>query len=331
MRRRAGFVSAAVILTLACGPPEPAGPVIADLQRAHEALRAQLARATSHDPLFAAADAAGGQIAVAVRTQLVRDLIERVGHAALDRVTLDLVREIPIHAGGAFSARTPLGTVKAGDWSLDVTLHRIQGLLRARPPDVNVTRGNQVRVRTQVEVARGSGTALAVFAWKPSGVARVVCRPFELRQEIRGMVAPDSYRVEAVFELKADGATIVARPTRAPQPFRLRVDLTPESWDAVLAQMRSQDTLTKCGVVIDPDALLPRLKELVHAGFDLKLPTELLRPVALPAGVRSSLVVDDRAVALAVAPHALTLTPDAIWYSADVQTLVQRRDAPGSK
>ena len=91
------------------------------------------------------------------------------------------------------------------------------------------------------------------------------------------------YPVSGAFQLSAGPETVRADPVFPRREFRIHVDMTPRSWDEVRAAIHEQDQILRCGLALDPDTLLPRLRERLHEGFDVKLPRSLFRPVDLPA------------------------------------------------
>jgi hypothetical protein len=105
--------------------------------------------------------------------------------------------------------------------------------------------------------------------------------------------------------------------------FRLRLELTSDSWQAVRAALESQDKLLRCGIGIDTDELIGKLKELVREGFDVTLPRSVYRPFVLPAGVNRSVEVAGRRIVLSVEPQRLRTVHGALWYSASVETASQ--------
>jgi len=106
--------------------------------------------------------------------------------------------------------------------------------------------------------------------------------------------------------------------------------MTDKSWAEVRAAIQEQDDVTKCGLGLDPDKLLAKIRERLHEGFDVKLPPSLFRPVDFPAAVQQDVMIQDRRVDLAVQTHALRITPTAVWYAADVHTRIQPESPGGS-
>jgi len=156
-----------------------------------------------------------------------------------------------------------------------------------------------------------------------------VCKDFETEQEISGRVKPEEYPVHGSFLLAAGKDSITATPRFDPA-FRLKVDLSRESWDKVRAALEAQDDITRCGLALDPDKVFARLQELVGKGFMIHLPRKLLRPVTLPAGVTESVEVEGRRVAVAVTQNALRITPEGLWYTVGVRADIAGAPRPSA-
>jgi hypothetical protein len=64
---------------------------------------------------------------------------------------------------------------------------------------------------------------------------------------------------------------------------------------------------------------VPRVLEGILAkGFDVRLPTEKLKPVAIPVGIASSARVRGKPLTLAAKVGDLEITESMIWLGADV-------------
>ena len=64
--------------------------------------------------------------------------------------------------------------------------------------------------------------------------------------------------------------------------FRIHPVLGAESWAAIRHAIEAQDKIERCGIGLDPDKVMAQLDALVDAGFVVKLPRKLFRPVRLP-------------------------------------------------
>jgi hypothetical protein len=68
---------------------------------------------------------------------------------------------------------------------------------------------------------------------------------------------------------------------------------------------------------VNVPSLLENLTET--KGFNVKLPVDKLKPVVLPAGIRDSVQVGGRSLAIDAKTNSIRIDQDAIWYAADVK------------
>jgi hypothetical protein len=321
-------VGAAAVLVAGCArKPDPriaaeAEARIAELRAAHEALHDSLEALVAGDSLLLAAAADTGQVIVALREPLVENLVNEVTRRYLDRVEVHLTPDVEVEESGEVRVKVLVARVKAGDWHVHLTIHRIDGVLRAKPPAVTVTGTNRLELALPVTLEDGRGEATLRFRWDAAGVAGAVCGDFETTQRITGRVLPAGYTIDGAFVLSANERTIVAEPEFPAEKFRLVVDLSPESWDEVRRTLASQDKIFKCGIALDPPDVIQKLRALGRKGFNVKLPRSIFRTVELPASVSEAVTVETRRVELSVRPNVLRVTPRTVWYSAAVQTAI---------
>jgi hypothetical protein len=223
---------------------------------------------------------------------------------------------------GEVKKKTFAGTMTLGEWAIDLNIARLSGTLGAETPDLRVAEQNKVRVAMPVRLMSARGTGMLRFSWNSMNVANLVCRDFKVEEQLHATAFPDVYPVRGAFALFEERGHVVARPEFPAEKFRVRIDLTPESWEKVEAALRSQDTFDRCGIAIDPPAILPRLRELANAGFEFKLPRSLFRPVAMPAHFRSRVVVQGTEVDVAVEPRTMRLTAEHLWYGASLRARI---------
>jgi len=293
-------------------------------RRLHERFEARLAR----EPLIQEAERVRGDLAAAVPAGLVKQVAQEAARRYFDRVALDL-SGIEVKESGEIHTDTPVGRVNAGEWTVHVSLHHVRGILKARVPRIELKTGNEVELDLPVLLEEGEGTAAVRFEWKSHGLAKIVCKSFETTQEISGRVKPEEYPVRGSFLLAAGKDSITATPRFDPE-FRLKVELSPESWAKVRAALEAQDDITRCGLALDPDKIFAKLQELVGEGFKIHLPRKLLRPVALPTGVSEAVDVEGRRVAVTVTQNALRITPAGLWYSVGIRASVAGAPRPGA-
>jgi hypothetical protein len=293
-------------------------------RRPHERFETLIAR----EPLIQEAERVPGDMVAAVRAGLVKQVAQEVARRYFDRVALDL-SDIEVTKSGEIHTDTPVGRVNAGEWTVHVNLRHVRGMLKAKVPRIELKPDNDVELDLPVLLEEGEGTAAVRFAWKSHGLAKIVCKDFETEQEISGRVKPEEYPVEGRFLLTAVQDSLTATPRFDPA-FRVKFELSPESWAKVRTALEQQDDITRCGLAFDPDKVFAQLQELVGKGFVIHLPRKLLRTVTLPVAVTESVEVEGRRVAVAVTHNALRITPEGLWYSIDVRADIAGAPRPGA-
>jgi hypothetical protein len=320
-----------VVAALGCvrQSARPAGVDAAGLRREIEALRQRVdERLTASPHVQQILDRhPASEVVVGLRMALVEDVVREVGRAYLDRVELDLDLERTVDEQREVEVDTPFGKVVAGEWRLHVTIHRVRAVLRARTPELKPAGTNQIAARVPVILEGAEGTATARFTWDAHSVASVVCRDFDARRQVRGRIAADEYTLVGRFDLSSAPNAVRVQPVFPRRRFHVRVDLADQSWADVRRALEDQDEVLKCGLALDPDAILPRLRARLAEGFDLDLPSSIFRPVDLPAGLRQSVAVEDTEVDLAVQTDALRVEPEAVWYAAGVRSRLRASGA----
>jgi hypothetical protein len=320
-RSRTALLFVAALLASSCRLPRGEA-TDAERRAEHGRLRREFEGLAAQDPVVTEALAQGGDVLLGARPALVEEVFREVAARYLDKVVLDLPLEKTIHESRELEVGTFLGKVKAGTWTLDVTIHRVQGRLRARPPKVAVAADNRLTLDVPVSLEEAHGTITAHFAWDSSSVASVVCHDFEVTRSLTGEVLSQVYPVSGSLLLIAGPEQVRADPEFPPREFRLQVDLTDKSWAEVRGAVEEQDKVGKCGIAIDPEDLVARIRKRLREGFDVKLPRSLFRPVDFPASVRQEVTVQDRHVDLAVETRGLAVTPVAVWFAANVRTRI---------
>ncbi len=324
MRGGAAAALAALVLSGGWGACPGSGDGAAKRELAarrveHDRLLREFEALADRDPVVTEVAASPAGVLVAVRTDVVESIVQEVARRYLDRVALDLPLDVHVHESREVDVSTRFGPVNAGRWTADLTIDRVRGVLRAGRARVQPGAGNTLRLDVPVAIAEGGGSATAHFEWKGRKLGGLVCRDFEVTRRLQGRVLPEHYPVSGAVQLSAGPETLRAEPVFTHRAFHVRVDLLPASWDAIRDALDEQDQLLRCGLALKPDEILGRLRDLLRRGFDVTLPASLFRAVDLPAGVRREIEFEDRKVDLSVDTRALRITPDAIWYGADVR------------
>ena len=287
--------------------PEQIRAEIAALEKERDLLRPKLDQLISKDPRIAGMPKT--PVRVGVPTTLAGDLIERVVSGFVDHVTLEL-KNLKVNKTG-----TVKKVVTIGQYELHVKINKVSGKLKTGKPSVTFG-GNKVALAMPVTVASGSGNATINFKWDGKNVSGAVCGDMEITQDVSGGVKPASYPVSGSLILTATAKEILAQPKFPLIKINLKVAPSDESWGAV--QKILDDKEGVCGYVVDKVNILKIVEGLINKGFNVRLPTEKIKPMAVPVGIEPSMKVQGRQVDLAIKLGELAITNDMIWLGANV-------------
>ncbi|HEX9187208.1 MAG TPA: hypothetical protein VGB87_09060 [Vicinamibacteria bacterium] len=308
--------SAVLAATLACGredreTPDQIRAGIQALETERDALRARVNELMVNDPRLPGMP--DTPVRVGVPTTLARDLIQRVVAGFVDQVTLEL-KNLKVKKSGRVKK-----VVTLGEYDLRVDIHQVKGKLETGTPEVTFG-GDKVALALPVTVVSGAGRATIRFKWDGKGVAGATCGDMEVTQEVSGGVRPDTYPVAGGLVLTATAKDILAQP-RFPQiKVNLKVVPSDESWAAVDAILARKEGL--CGYVVEKVDVRGIVQRLVDKGFNVRLPTEKIKPMAVPIGIEPTMEVRGQPVALGIEVGDLAITESVIWLGARVSVAV---------
>jgi hypothetical protein len=316
MRSRHAVSAALVVLAglVGCGREEAASPArmkarIEVLERERDALGAKLGDLVARDPRFEGMP--GSSLRVGVPTSLARTLIQRVVGGFVDSVTLKLAN-LRVHKAG-----TVRKIITIGDYDLDVVIDEVSGRLKTGKPEVAFG-GNSVTVALPVRVVNGRGDATIDFKWSGKNVSGAACGDMEVHQTVSGTVKPDTYHVQGGMLLTATTQRILVSPKFPVVRVNLKVEPSQESWAAVQRILDSKEGV--CGFVLDKVDIKGALERLIGKGFDVRLPTEKIKPMVVPVGLAPTITVRGAPVTLGVKVDHLTITEHMIWLGAEVSS-----------
>lgn len=312
-----------------CAPrlSDPGAPRMATLKETYDRLHERLEKAIAADPQYASALGEKGQVVLAIRSGLVEEIAGNVARRYLDNVTLDLA-DVEAHATGELRRKTLLGRITLGEWRVEVQVGDLVGRLQAGSPRVRLRSPDLVQLEVPVEVKETEGDATLHFSWDSAGLANAVCKDFELTREIRARVPAQRHTLTGALRLANTGTSLTATPQFPDRRVRLKLDLTSKSWGAVEAALRSQDTFGKCGLLMNPDKGMEKLKALAARGITVHLPDSIFRTVRLPAGLRESVEVGNRTVAVSITARSLRVESATLWSSAAVDVQLRATEPP---
>ncbi len=277
------------------------------LERERDALKGKVADMITRDKRLAGMP--DSEVRVGLPTPLVRTLIQRVATGFVDSVTLKL-SNLKVHKAG-----TVKKVVTIGDYDLNVVIDEVSGKLETGLPQVTFG-GDKITVALPVHVASGSGDATISFAWDGKNVSGAVCGDLQLERKVDGTVKPDSYPMSGTLLLTSTAHQILASPKFPVIKVKLKVVPSPASWATVQKILDDQHGI--CGFVLEKVNIPGVLDGLIGKGFDVRLPTEKLKALAIPVGIAPTMTVRGEPLTIDVKVGKLAITEQMIWLGADV-------------
>jgi len=291
---------------------------IASLEMTRDRLRAVLLSLSAKDPVVASAPDA--EVLIGVPAAVATDLLGRVTTRLVRQLDVEL-RDVEVHKAGLLNVKTLLGRMTPGSYRVDLRIHEVSGVLEPGAPKLDL-RGERVGVALPVRVARGQGRATLRFRWDSRGIGAAACGDFRARIPVSGRVVPRTYPVSGSLALEFVDGALVATPSFPDVKFKLQVEPSPETWQAV-DRVLGQRSL-QCRAALKLADVPGLLRRLLERGFTVKVPPKVFRPFRLPASLRRTVRIGERTHLVGMTPRQLSLTPDIVWLGADV------KDEPGA-
>lgn len=248
-------------------------------------------------------------VRVVVPTSLMQTLVERVIREVADRIVVR-VADVTVRRTGTIRRRITLG-----EYDLRITVNRVTATMTAGTPTLTFG-GNRIAARLPLRLAAGTGQATVQFGWDGRAVAGAICGDMTVTETVTGRVVPRTYPVSGALQLEMNDTGLVLRP-RLPK-LTLHVDIEPsaESWAAAQKVLDGKRGL--CGAILDRVDVLGAVRTVIAKGFDVRVPTDRAKPIALPIGLEPTLTVRGTPLSLAIRIAELSLTPEALWLGASV-------------
>jgi hypothetical protein len=305
-------------------PPAPTAAQLQALVERRDTLQARLREVVIASGEKSLAEAPPGDVMIGIPVGFTRSILQQVVTGLFDGMTLTL-KNLKVHKEGEVKVKAVFGRKTVGRYVLDVQIHQVRGILKPGPPDLQFGEG-RVAVRLPVRLAEGTGNADIRLQWDSKGlVANALCGDTDVTKAVTGGVVPQDYVLGGAFRIASAGEAIVLRPEfREPLQVRIFVDPSAQAWQAVQEVVKAQRA--GCEAALNKIDIQGILGKLVGRGFNVKIPQKVIKPVRIPAGIRKSLELQGIHVALQVKSTGLKLSPDRLWYGANV--LLERPKVP---
>jgi hypothetical protein len=261
-------------------------------------------------------------ILIGMPTLLTKSVVTQVVTGLFGETTLTL-RNLKARVSKDVKAKMVFRKGTVGHIDLEVDIHEIRGLLKPGEPKLDFG-GNRIAITLPVSVASGEGKATLHAKWDSKGIANAVCGDVEVHPGVSGTVVPTDYAIAGAFAFSVEGQKLVLQPDFGDLQVRIFVKASEESWKVVEEVVQERGKV--CRMALDKVDLRAQLEKVLAKGFNVKIPKKIFKPIRLPAGVEKSLEMQGVRLTLQVEPIGMVVTPDRIWYGAEVRA----RDAKGA-
>jgi hypothetical protein len=303
--------------------PPPTAERIEALRAERDGLESRLndVLITHGEASLAGAPQAG--VMIGIPTAVTSSIVDQVVTGIFGETILTL-HDIKAHAQGDVKAKVLFSTSTLGTFDLQILIHEATGNLTPGRPWLDFGKG-VVSVALPVHLASGRGDATLHLKWNGHGVADSVCGDIDVTRKVGGTIVPHDYSVKGRFLVSAVGDSIVLRPEFPDLVVRMFIDPSEQAWAVVDGIVRERPK--GCEIALSKLDLKKKLSGVLGKGFRVKIPSKILKPVTLPAGVQQSLRIQGLQLALDVKPVGLLVAGDRIWYGADLHVTVDRAAA----
>jgi hypothetical protein len=217
--------------------------------------------------------------------------------------------------------------VSAGNIHLDIRVRHLAGRLdtpgepkvRFRPPDA-------LDIALPIRIKSAGGQATFYAKWDPNAIASVVCRGFETRQTLNGVVRPLTHDAHATIRFTLNGNAILGRPTVRRDKLRLSFDFDEPSWKRVRQVFEEQDKAGRCGLAMNPDDMIAKIRAVGEKGVNIRIPADLLPDFELPVSFADVYEQDQVRVAVVAFRPELLVRPEYLRFGVDGDLRIVMRE-----
>jgi hypothetical protein len=143
------------------------------------------------------------------------------------------------------------------------------------PPD-------ELSITLPIRVLRGGGQATFDMEWDPAWLSSLLCRRFEVHETLVGQVLPFQDELTTRVQFSVQDSNVVGRPRIKRDRVGIRVDLSDNSWEKIKNVLVEQDRMHRCGIMMNPDTAVAKLKRFAHHGIQIRLPDKIFKPFRFP-------------------------------------------------
>jgi hypothetical protein len=246
-------------------------------------LTLRVLRLAGRDSLWRSVLASDHDVVVIAPAPLLDTLVSRASRRYLHGVDIDIHAKRRIPFDVSLKVKVLGNQMKVGKLEGSVHLDRIAGRLTlAGDPRVTLVPPSDIIVAMPARVVAGRGAIAMDVAWDPALITSMVCRGFEFHEHLEGEILPFESLLTTQIHYSIRDSFMVGQPRVRRDAIRIGTDLSDSSWSSIRDVLVAQDRLSRCGLVMDADSVLGKLRRLAGRGVKIHLPPRMFKPFRLP-------------------------------------------------
>ena len=247
------------------------------------ALAAEVARLADQDPLWQAVVATDHDVVAVVPEPVLTTMVRRVSHRYLRGVEVDIRPKSAFELDEELRLKILDNKMGVGRLKGSVQISHLKGrLTMAGDPRFHFEPPDEMVITAPVQVMAGQGRLTMNVEWVPAFLVSIVCRGFEFDEGLVGEILPFREELTTRIRYTILDSSIVGRPRVQREKIRLPADLTDGSWKKIQTALLEQDRFSRCGMVMNADSALTKLRQLAGRGVRIRLPARMFKPFRLP-------------------------------------------------
>jgi hypothetical protein len=260
----------------------------------NQALLNRVRAFAARDSLWRGLMASDRDVVAIVPLPVLQSLCNRIARSYIQGARLDFDPNVKAHFDQEIRFNLLGGSSGAGHIKGDVRVTHIHGQLSVvGDPKLKLLPPDGLQLTTPIRVLRGSGRVELDMEWDPNFLVAIVCRGFAFQATLNGDVLPFSHELQTRVRFDAERHRIVGVPLVRRDRITVPCEFTPASLAKVRAALLEQDKILKCGMVMNADSALARLRTLVRRDVEFRMPGRLFKPFSLPVSLRQRYDVED--------------------------------------
>jgi len=150
--------------------------------------------------------------------------------------------------------------------------------------------------------------------WDPKPLVSVVCHGFQYADTLVGEVRPFKHTLRTTIRFLAADTSVAGRPIVQRDHLSVPAELSDSSFVSMRNALVEQDKFLKCGLVMDPDSVMAKVRHLMSTKIAFRLPASLFKPFTLPISLEKEYETGDVRIAASVRRPEVVMERDYLRF-----------------